>query len=209
MKRLPASYLVAFLSLSISVLAQEQPEEKKTNGLFLKPDRSIVFDTTEGTYMNLDVSSDGHTIVFDLLGDIYVVPISGGEATQLTSGMVYDIEPTYSPDGQQIVFVSDKSGSDNIWVLDAEGKNPRAITKEKEKAVSGPQWSPDGDYILTRRDNSLWLYHKDGGAGLQVTKSQEANGAYGPQFSPDGRWIYFAARAVGEGSLNRLDTRFL
>src|SRR5690242_11685408 len=61
--------------------------------------RTIRFETTEGTWMDLDVSADGKSIVFSLLGDLYKVAIDGGEATRLTQGMAFDSEPVYSPDG--------------------------------------------------------------------------------------------------------------
>ena len=61
----------------------------------------VVIDTTEGTWMNLDVSPTGEEIVFDLLGDLYVLPIEGGEATALTSGLEWDMQPRFSPDGRR------------------------------------------------------------------------------------------------------------
>ncbi len=180
--------------------AQEEESAKPSGGgLSLEPERTISFTTTEGTYMNLDVSPDGNTIVFDLLGDIYTVPVGGGQATRLTSGMPYDAQPTYSPDGTQIAFISDKSGSDNIWVIDVTGGEPKAITRERLEAVSTPEWDPDGDYILARRRGRLWLYHKDGGTGLAITTSELAGGAAGPIFSPDGRYVYFSSRGGGGG----------
>lgn len=167
---------------------------RRDNELPIKPERTISFETSEGTYMNLDVSPDGRTIVFDLLGDIYTIPMEGGRATRLTSGMPYDYHPVFSPDGQRIAFVSDASGSDNLWSIAADGSDRKAITRDRERAVAGVEWAPDGDYLLTRR-GGLWLFHKEGGSGVQVTRDPQANGAMGPMFSPDGRFIYFSARA--------------
>ena len=104
----------------------QQKEEKKdtlktsTKELPLKPERTIKFDTNTGTWMSVDVSPDGKTIVFDMMGDIYSMPISGGTATRITKGMAYDVHPRYSPDGKSLLFISDKSGSDNIWTYDLE-----------------------------------------------------------------------------------------
>src|SRR3546814_3588661 len=67
--------------------------------------------------MALDVAPDGRTIVFDLLGDLYALPIGGGRATRLTHGPAYDAQPRYSPDGREIVFVSDRAGSEDIWLM--------------------------------------------------------------------------------------------
>ncbi len=117
--------------------AQETDEKLAENGdLTLEPTRTIAFTTSEGTYMDLDVSPDGRTIVFGLVGDIYTLSIDGGKATRLTSGMPYDIQPTFSADGSEIAFISDKSGSDNIWVMNTDGSDQRAMTKEKEQALT-------------------------------------------------------------------------
>ena len=200
---------IALLGTLDLAVARDDPSEKP-EGLSLVPERAVAFETEEGTYMNLDVSPDGSTIVFDLLGDLYSVPVTGGQATRLTSGMAYDIQPVFSPDGTEIAFVSDQSGSDNIWVMDSDASagadaKPTQVTKEKDHAVSAPEWSPDGDYLVARRDRKLWLYHRRGGDGMALTSSEEASGAMGASFSPDGRWVYFTSR-VSAGGTGRAPT---
>jgi len=206
MRKLACVLMAALMMVAPAAAQEEQGEEDRPSrrGLSLEADRTIAFTTTEGTYMNLDVSPDGSTIVFDLLGDIYTVPIDGGQATRLTSGMAYDVQPTFSPDGSQIAFISDHSGSDNIWVIDAAGGEPEAVTRERQEAVSTPQWDPEGDYLLARRRGRLWLYHRDGGSGLAITTSELAGGAAGPIFSPDGRYVYFSSRGGGGGGFGGL-----
>jgi Tol biopolymer transport system component/imidazolonepropionase-like amidohydrolase len=199
MRRFVFAPLAAFLMLAPAAAQEEQSGGEGRGGLSLEAARTVAFTTNEGTYMNLDVSPEGGTIVFDLLGDIYTVPIAGGPATRVTQGMGYDSQPTFSPDGARIAFISDRSGSDNIWVVDATGREPRQITRESSEVVSTPEWDPDGDYLLARRDGQLWLYHQHGGSGLALTTSELAGGLTGPVFSPDGRHVYFSSRAGGGG----------
>ncbi|MGH9659893.1 MAG: hypothetical protein ACRD96_15190, partial [Bryobacteraceae bacterium] len=196
------SRCVAVALCVLAALAQDKPEE-----LAIQPARSVEFSTTEGTWMSVDVSPDGKTLVVDLLGDLYTLPAGGGELAPLVTGMAWDSQPRYSPDGKHIVFVSDRSGSDNVWVVNADGSGPRAITKEKKVMFGSPAWSPDGQYILARRwgayplesylrKSELWLYHTQGGAGVQLTKGDDRHTRVsGPVFSPDGKYIYFSAMA--------------
>lgn len=167
------------------------------------PSDTLRFDTTEGTWMALDVSPDGRTIVFGLLGDLYTLPIAGGTAKRLTSGMAWDQQPRFSPDGRKIAFTSDRGGTDNVWMMDADGTNPRPVTQEANRFTNSPAWSPDGRWIVVRRrltDASslgtveVWMYSVLGGSGVQITKKAEWGDANEPVFSPDGRYIYFTGR---------------
>jgi Tol biopolymer transport system component/imidazolonepropionase-like amidohydrolase len=167
------------------------------------PSDTLRFETTEGTWMTVDVSPDGRTLVFDILGDLYTLPISGGEAKRLTDGPAWDFQPRWSPDGKRIAFTSDRGGTDNIWVMNADAGGMRPLTQEKDKITNLPSWSPDGEYVIARKrltDGSsigtteLWLVHTRGGSGIQVTKKDELPEANEPVFSPDGRHIYFSAR---------------
>ena len=97
--------------------------------------------------MNLDVSPDGRTIAFDLLGDIYTMPIAGGRADpDLARASPYEMQPRFSPDGSQIAFTSDRGGGDNIWVMNADGSDKRQLTKETFTLLNNPTWSADGQY---------------------------------------------------------------
>ncbi|MGQ0766892.1 MAG: amidohydrolase family protein [Gemmatimonadota bacterium] len=185
----------------------------------LIPARPLRFTTDEGTWMSLDVSPDGRTIVFDLLGDLYTIPISGGRSTRLTSGSGFDGQPRFSPDGKRIVFVSDRSGSENLYLVDPDGKNLRPMTRGANQAFISPEWTPDGQYIVVSRSNDLWLYHKDGGSGLRLTGQTPPAGGGGPggggnapsNFmgaapTPDGRYIYAGARTGPAGYNQMLGT---
>jgi len=159
-------------------------------------------DTDEGTWMSVDVSPDGREVVFDLLGDLYTVPIAGGDAKPLTSGISWDMQARFSPDGRRIAFTSDRSGGDNVWVIDRDGKNPVQVTKETFRLPNSPAWSPDGDFIAVRKHftgtrslgaGEIWLYHRSGGEGLQMTKrSNEQKDLGEPAFSADGRYVYYS-----------------
>src|SRR5687768_17533597 len=131
--------------------------------------RSLRFTATEGTWISLDVSPDGRTILFELLGDLYTLPIAGGTATRITNGQAFDMQARYSPDGKSIVFVSDRNGSENLWVADANGANARALTTGERQDYQSPVWAPDGKTIVATKGGQLWLYFKDGGSGVQMT----------------------------------------
>src|SRR5262245_33700165 len=167
------------------------------------PSSRVEFNRTEGPWLHLDVSPDGTQIVFSMLGDLYVLPSTGGSAKRITSGPAYDVQPKFDPEGKRIAFASDRDGMENLWTCDLTGKNLRQISKEKENTVSAPAWSPDGDWLVGRKrltDRSsiglveLWLFHVKGGQGVQVTKKEDQADAADPVFSRDGRFIFFSAR---------------
>jgi len=159
-------------------------------------------DTDEGTWMALDVRPQGDEIVFDLLGDLYVIPIDGGQARSITSGMSWDMQPRYSPDGEWIAFTSDRGGGDNVWIARRDGSDPTQVTDEDFRLLNSPVWTPDGDYIAARKHftsrrslgaGEIWLYHRSGGEGLMMTKRPDDQKDLGePAFSPDGRYLYFS-----------------
>lgn len=165
-------------------------------------EQAVALAVESGTWMNLDLSPDGRTIVFDLLGDLYLLPIEGGQARPLTEGMAWDMQPRFSPDGKWIAFTSDRGGGDNIWVIPAEGGEAKPVTNEDFRLLSAPAWSPDGEYIVARKHftsrrsigaGEMWLYHRSGGKGVQLTeKRTEQKDAGEPVFSPDGRYLYFS-----------------
>src|SRR5688500_5968842 len=140
------------------------------------PSRDIEFVTTTGTWISLDVSPDGRTIVFELLGDLYTLPIGGGKATRITSGQAFDTGPRYSPDGQWISFVTDRDGSDNVWVMKADGSSLRQVSSTEWFGYIGPEWSPDGKFIVVARNQgdkyyqpfALYQYLLAGGAGQRI-----------------------------------------
>ena len=161
-----------------------------------RPDARVVeFEAREGTWISVDVSPDGKALAFDLLGDIYSMPIAGGEAHALTSGPAWDAQPRFSPDGTTIAFSSDRGGIENVWLMDADGGHPRPLTSEKDAYVRSPAWTPDGAYVVARKEDAkragippveLWLYHREGGGGIKLVSSDEVNNSSGPNALPPG-----------------------
>ena len=141
--RYPAIIMTCLLTLAPPIGAEELPQWDVSNPDFSVPPREIRIDSTAGTWMSLDVSPDGRTIAFDFLGDIYMMPIDGGDARNISAGFHWDMQPRFSPDGADIAFTSDRDGADNIWVMAADGSNPRQITSEKFQLTNNPSWSPD------------------------------------------------------------------
>lgn len=194
------------LTLGMNTLAVNATETKEStwnvNAPANAPLVQVKVDVNEGTWMNLSVSPDGKYIVFDLLGDIYQIPVTGGEAKPLAQGIAWQMQPVYSPDGKHIAFTSDGDGGDNIWIMDADGKNPRTVTQETFRLLNSPAWSPDSQYLVARKHftasrslgaGEVWLYHVAGGEGVKLTERPNEEKDLGePAYSPDGRYIYFS-----------------
>jgi Tol biopolymer transport system component len=166
----------------------------------LGPSALLEFTTDEGTWMNLDVHPDGTEIIFDLLGDLYVVSIEGGSAKRLTEGAAYDIQPRFSPDGTRILFNSDRGNVKNAWIADYDGESLsdiRVVTEQSGNMINAAVWTADGEWVLARKRitdvsslgiSELWMYDKNGGSGIQVITA----GGDVDSFSTtrDGRYLY-------------------
>ena len=224
-----ASFFLAFASFAESDEDEEDSEKEETPAWDIEnppgPTQNQVIDVDEGTWISLDVSPDGNEIVFDLLGDLYRMPIDGADGTngvypeKLTEGMAWDMQPRYSPDGKTIAFTSDRTGKsklagDNIWLIKPEDGALSQITDESYQLLNGPAWSPDGNYIVARKhftsrrslgSGEMWLYHRSGveanaQGGVQLTKKPtEQKDVNEPVFSPDGKYLYYS-EDVSRGS---------
>lgn len=172
----------------------------------LEATRRFALDTRDGTWLSLDVSPDGQSIVFDMLGDLYLLPIAGGDATQLTSGLAFDTQPRFSPDGRTVVFISDRQGADNVHTLDLAAREIKEVTRGRTSVYLSPEYSPDGQYIVASKGGfrgglpTLWMYHVKGGSGVPLytapataapgTAVQQAGAA----FTANGRFVYYTQR---------------
>ncbi|WP_082894179.1 DPP IV N-terminal domain-containing protein [Balneola sp. EhC07] len=172
--------------------------EKKSKNLPLNPGRLIEVNSTEATWMSLDVSPDGSKIAFDFMGDLYEIPFSGGEAKQLTDGMAFDSHPRYSPDGKYLLYVSDAHGADNLYYINLEDTSDvTQVTKGKSSGYASGEWTTDGEYIIGAKGKGvpkLWMYHKDGGSGTALISSPNGLKTTDPAVGHTGRYIYFSQR---------------
>jgi len=197
------SLCLIFCNLHFCVFAQEEEKEWDVNN----PEgdwnwKDVKFTTDEGTWLNLDVSPDGKNIVFDMLGDIYQMPVAGGKAVALRQGIAWEVQPRYSPDGEKILFTSDAGGADNCWTMDKDSENAKQITKEDFRLLNNGVWMPDGDYIVARKHftsgrslgaGEMWMYHITGGSGIQLTKKKnDQQDVNEPCVSPDGKYLYYS-----------------
>jgi Tol biopolymer transport system component len=196
--------MVASLTLTSDAAAQlpgaAGPGGPPQRPLPLNAVRKATFTTNEGSWISLDVSPDGKTIVFDLLGDIYTMPVTGGTATPFTTGMAFDAQPRFSPDGKRIVFVSDRSGGDNVWTMALDKTDSVQMTQGNNNLYVSPDYSPDGQYIVVSRSGGLggvsrlYLLHTDRRAALTLLPPGPLK-TVGAAFSPDSRKVWYAARA--------------
>lgn len=205
-----APWLAAALGLTLAAGADDLP---------LKPERSIAFETDAVTWLSLDVSPDGATLLIEAVGDLYTLPATGGAATRITEGMAFDSQPRYSPDGTRIAFVSDRDGGEDVWIAAADGSDARNLTRAGSLVeFASPAWAPDGTHIVVSRTRwglgtfELWAYHVDGGAGVRITQAKPTSdapvrdraNALGAVYSPDGRHLYYASKTGGFGYNLRL-----
>ena len=188
----------------------DQKKDQKKEWDVLWPDapsKEVDIETTQGTWMSVDISPDGQWIIFDLLGDLYRIPFEGGDAHPLRTGLAWEMQPRYSPDGRWIAFTSDLKGGDNIWVMNSDPQLSQTqawpVSEETYRLVNSPSWSPDGQSIVGRKhftsrrslgSGEMWVYPWRGGyGGVQLTKKQSKQKDEGePAFSPNGDFLYYS-----------------
>jgi len=190
------------LLIPLVSLAEDKKEDKWDVNNPPGVKKMVDINTETGTWMNVDVSPDGRLIVFDLLGDIYTMPMAGGEAKNITNSMAWEMQAQFSPDGTKLAFTSDQGGGDNIWTMAVDGSDATQVTKESFRLLNSPSWSPDGNYIVARKHftgmrsagaGEIWMYHKSGGKGIQLNKRPNEQKDLGePVYTPDGKFVLFS-----------------
>lgn len=208
MRNVSRNMIVASLmAISAVVSAADAPKKKWDVNNPPGEGKTAKLDINTGTWMSVDVSPDGKQIIFDVLGDLYLMPIAGGEAKALTHTMAWEMQARFSPDGKQIAYMSDAGGGDNIWVMNIDGSEVHAVTKEDFRLLNNPVWHPNGQFIAARKHYSgtrslgsgeIWMFHASGGSGVQINEKPNWQKDLGePAFSPDGRYVYYSQDTTG------------
>ena len=174
--------------------------------------RQVPLNVDEGTWLDVDVSPDGRTLAFTLMGDIYTMPLAGGTPTRIAEGLAWEVQPRWSPDGRRLAFTSDRGGGDNIWLMNADGSDKRQVTKEDFRLLNQPTWSKDGRFIAAKKHfttgrslgtGEVWLYSVAGGGGVQLVKraNEKLQKELGePTYAADGKSIFYT-RNVTPGNV--------
>lgn len=210
--------ITALAAISFAGQAYAQPADDKAKaekwdvnapkGATIK---QVPINTDEGSWIDVDVSPDGNSITFAVLGDVYTMPMAGGTPTRIAEGLAWEVQPRFSPDGKRIAFTSDRGGGDNIWIMNRDGSDKRQVTKEKFRLLNQPSWSPDGRYIIAKKHfttgrslgtGEVWVYHVSGGAGVVLVKKpndkhQKELGE--PIYAPDGKSLYYTRNITPGG----------
>jgi len=170
-------------SLLLIILFGAEAQRSSAQELPIKASRTVSLSINEGSYMNVDISPDGKTLAFDILGDLFAVPAQGGKATQLTRGVALHVRPIWSPQGDKIAYISDISGAFHLNVLNVNQQTHLILGKFDNELDYNDNfiWTPDGRYI-TLKNVAYGL------AGGKLTTGLNVKIPIG--YSPDGHSVY-------------------
>ena len=210
-QKLSILFAALFLLAALPVLSQNSFQDipHSHEALPIEPDRTVQLNVSEGTWMSLDLHPSGEKFVFEFMGNLFELPINGGEATQITHGMAFDAQPSYNPAGDKVVFISDRDGGENVWILDLETLETEKRTSGKNYRMQSPIYTPDGKYIIAARADlrggvhKLWMYHVDGGSGTEFMDTPDNLKTIEPAFGSDDNFLWFSQR-TGDWNYNAI-----
>jgi TolB protein len=168
-----------------------------TGGDRIRTEAHLLPEVSTGP-MDPSWSPDGQSIVFSMRGDIWKIPVGGGQAVALTKGPAYHFEPAWSPDGRYVAFSFDLDRNLEIGIVPADGGPERVLASNPQVDIE-PAWSPDskGLYFASARTGRFAIYYVslDSGSvnpvgGLEGTQLQ-------PDPSPDGKSLAYVAPVRG------------
>jgi len=146
------------------------------------------------------VSPDGRRLVYTRYVEqtaIYRLPGPGqpGTSSNLIASSRFNGSPAYSPDGSRIAFMSNRTGRDELWITDGEGRNPKQLTFFGRATLGSPRWSPDGKEIVfdSTVDGPAKIYRISVETGVSRRITSGPSSDVRPSWSHDGKWIYFGS----------------
>src|SRR4051794_22364894 len=169
-----------------------------TSTLPLKPGREIDFTTQEGTWLSPDLSPDSSQIAFELLGDLYVLDARGGAARAIATGVPFDSQPAFAPNGKRIAFLSDRLGPEDVWISAPDGSEPRPLTHfAGDTILTSPAWSADGRTIFVSRYHPEYVAFELLSVDVATGRTKvvlpvgdaKSSSTVGATASRDGRWL--------------------
>jgi len=159
----------------------------------------------------ISVASNGRVVYAALYRDANLwraaVGSNGEQPHARIAASTFDEQtPDYSPDGKRLAFASTRSGTEEIWVANADGSNPKQVTFTGGPQCSNPRWSPDGRLILfnSRREGSADLYLLDAATGELRRLTDHQDEELEARWSRDGRMIYFGSNRTGRYEVWRM-----
>jgi Tol biopolymer transport system component len=140
--------------------------------------------------------------------DIWTIGLDGTGLTQLTTSPALDQFPVYSPDGTKIAFRSNRTGTFQVWVMNADGSDQHALTSDANPKDQLPEWSPDGSRIAYAASSpatglDIWVMNADGSD--QHPLLADSSATFGPAWSPDGTRIAYLDAT--ENTIETMDTQ--
>lgn len=151
------------------------------------------------------LSPDGKQVAFIVHGEVFVQPVSGGEAVRITDTPQREEDVVWSPDGKEVAFTSDRSGEPDIYIATVPGKETRKLVGSKEAAECVPVYSPDGKQVLFLRGGDgqeLCVIPAVGGEPKVVARGPSIGGHV---WSPDGKWVtYHLVKSHSAGTIGSL-----